>query len=102
MNDETLEVISLLTIMFGLVIAFFFVLDYEPVDAFYLNSDDSNAYFSGEIMRKSFNNESGYSHLEIKGCRTFDAFYEGVIETEGNISFSGELREGKFTIKTIN
>lgn len=101
MNDNSLEILALIAIIFGLIIAFFFVLDYEPTDGFFLNKDDSNIYFSGEVIKKSYNFESGYTFLELNACRTFNAFYEGEIGNGSKISFSGEYNEGVFSIKQI-
>ena len=80
MNDSTLEIISLGVVIVGLIIGFFIVFDYEPVDAFFAG-DDPNSFIKGNISKISYS-DSGWTYMEIYACKTFNAFYEGEIKKE--------------------
>jgi len=80
MNDEILERIALVTIILGLILGYILVLDFEPKDAHYLTTEDNNAYLEGTITKKRYNNESGWSMMEIKTCKSTKSFYKGEIK----------------------
>jgi len=80
MNDEILERIALITIILGLILGYILMLDFKPKDAHYLNKEDKNAYLEGTITKKRYNNESGWSMLEIKTCKNTTSFYKGTIQ----------------------
>jgi len=114
MKDSHLEILALIGIIAGLCILFFFVLDYEPKDAFYLTMDDENSFLDGELEKISYNEESDFSYLKIRSCRVFDAFYEGKISINNSnqelseiissaipIRIEGSFIDGKFNIENL-
>lgn len=86
MNDSLLEILSLVSIISGIIIGFFLVFDYAPVDAFFLEEEDDNSYIEGFVVKK--NARSNYTSLKIYGCRAFDAYYDGKIEKNINDSIT--------------
>ena len=74
---------------------------YEAVDAHYLTENDNNAFLEGTIKRKNYNEESGWSFLEIRTYKTTKSFYKGnVTKKEGDtIHIKGSYHEGTFSIK---
>ena len=102
MRDETLELLGLIGILIGMIVAYFLVLDYEPVDAFYFDEDD-NAFIEGTIKRKSYNPDSGWTYLEVYSCREFKAFYEGeILKGEGDeVMVKGRVEKGVLSAESI-
>lgn len=86
MKDSTIEIISLVSIIAGLLLGFFIVFDYTPADSFFLEEDDDNAYVEGIILKKSINNKENYSMLIVYGCKTFDVYSEVNISKKINES----------------
>jgi hypothetical protein len=102
MKDELLESLALVAIILGLGITFFFVLDYEPADVV-LVSEDDNAYVQGIITRKSYNEGSGWTYLEVHACRDVKVFYEGETGYGDGESMraTGAFKDGKMTAEKI-
>lgn len=99
-KDEELEQLALIAIIAGLLLLLIIMPKYEPVDAHYLFDDDNHAFLEGTIMKNSYG-ESGWTFLELRSCRTFDAFFEGEITHEvGNtIHVQGAYFNDAFSIK---
>ncbi|MGV8162495.1 MAG: hypothetical protein ACP5N2_04160 [Candidatus Nanoarchaeia archaeon] len=99
MKDSLLEMISLLSIVLGLVICFFFVFDYTPVDSFFLEKDDDNTFLDGFVLTKRITDN--YSLISVSACKKFDAYYEGNLETEVNesIHIQGSFTDNFFIIE---
>jgi len=100
MKDETLERIALLTIIAGLILGYILVLDFKPTNAHYLTTEDNNAYLEGIINKKRYNEESGWSMLEITTCKNTTSFYKGEINKneKDKIYIQGTFDGDKFSI----
>ena len=57
-------------------------------------------FFNAYVNKVYFNNNSGWSYLELNGCRTFDAFYNGDLSSFSfsNISVKGSFIDNVFSI----
>ncbi|MFP4567778.1 MAG: hypothetical protein ACLFN8_02440 [Candidatus Woesearchaeota archaeon] len=101
MDDIILERLALLAIIFGLLLVLFLMPKYDFVDAHFLFEDDNKAFLEGEILRLSYSESNGWSFVEIKSCRTFDAFFEGEVNKslEDTIFIKGSYYDDAFSIK---
>jgi hypothetical protein len=99
MNDSTIEIISLLSIILGIILGFFLIFDYTPADAFFLEKNDNNAYIDGFIIQK--NERENFTTLKIYGCRSFDAYFETGIDKGVNDSIivTGSFVDNFFVIE---
>jgi len=101
MNDSTLEIISIVSIIAGLILGFILIFDYTPADSFFLEEDDDNAFVEGIILKKSFNYKKNYSSLKIYGCKSFDAYSEKNISKKINesIKIYGSFSDKLFIVE---
>ncbi len=76
MNDVFMEILAICTIILGLVIGYFFVLDFSEKDAYFIISDN-NAFIDGSIMTYSYDSEKNWSYMEIYSCKIFSAGMRG-------------------------
>jgi hypothetical protein len=99
MEDSTLELISLIAIIAGIILGFVLVFDYEPVDAFFLSKDDNIAVINGFIIQK--NEKANFTTAKIYGCRSFDAYSENIIDKNINdsITVTGSFVDNFFIIE---
>jgi hypothetical protein len=98
MNDSWIETAALLAIIFGLLLGYFFVFDYTPADAFFLDESDTNAYLTGKVLNIT-ETSSGMTKLDIMSCRVFNAYYSGQIsggleELGDNLTIYGSFSDG--------
>ena len=101
MDDVLLERLALFASLAGLLLIFIIMPKYEPVDAHFLFSDDSNSFLKGNISRISYNNDSGWSFIEIYSCRTFNSFYKGSLDkVRGDVIFvQGSFYNDVFSVE---
>ena len=101
MEDEKLERIALLATITGLILIIILMPKYEAVDAHHLTENDNKAYLEGTITRKSYNEETGWSYLEINTCKNTKSFHKGEIpREEGEIIYiQGTYQDNVFSIK---
>ncbi|MGV8169177.1 MAG: hypothetical protein ACP5N3_03925 [Candidatus Nanoarchaeia archaeon] len=99
MKDSLLELIAISAIMLGILLCFFLIFDYTPVDSFFLEKDDDNAFLQGTVM--SIRNTENYTLLEIYACKTFDAYIEGNLSKKVNesIHIQGSLSDDLFIVE---
>jgi len=100
-KDNELERIALIATIIGLILILIMMPKYEPVDAHYLTNDDNNAYLEGTIVKKSYNDETGWSYLEINTCKNTKSFYNGEIplQEKEKIHIQGTYQNNVFNIK---
>lgn len=100
MDDFTLELIALISIIAGLIIGFFLVFNYTPMNAFFLEEDDDNSYIEGYVLQK--NVKTNYTLLKIYGCRSFDAYSEIKIDKKVNDSLiiMGSFSDNLFIVES--
>jgi hypothetical protein len=98
MKDSLLEIISLGSIILGLLLCFFLIFDYEPVDGFF-TEEDSNAFLQGTILEKNVN--ENFTLLKINACKTFTAYSEKEINKSVNEStyIRGSIEDDFFIIE---
>jgi hypothetical protein len=101
-KDETIERLGLISIIIGLATLFYLVLDYEYVDAFYVEEDE-RAYYEGFIVEKRFNEDTGWLYLEVEACKSIKAFKEGDIPKDvgDNALIRGSFKNGFFSVEDI-
>ncbi|MFA6072573.1 MAG: hypothetical protein WC758_00470 [Candidatus Woesearchaeota archaeon] len=99
MNDSTIEIVALLSIILGLLIGFLFIFDFEPIDVTTLQEDDNNVFLSGIIIQK--NQKENYTLIKIQGCRDFDTYFEGRINKNigDKITIQGSFTDNFFIIE---
>jgi hypothetical protein len=99
MNDSAVEIISLILIIAGIILGYFLIFDYTPVDAFFLEKNDNNAYIDGVVMQKR--ESSNFTMLKVYGCRSFDAYSEKIVEKNVNdtITLKGAFTDNLFIVE---
>lgn len=66
-NDRQIELIALGSILAGIILAYIFVFDNEPIDAFFLAADDNNVFLDAVVLETSEDKGSAF----VYGCREF-------------------------------
>ena len=102
MNTKTLENFALISIIAGMVIAYFFIFDYEPVDAFF-DLTDNNAYLNANVLSVKYIESSEYYQYKVRACRDFfvyskDDYLLNNLSQE-NRTFYGSVSENSFFTK---
>jgi len=67
MEDSTIEILGLITIIVGLIIAQIYVLDNKQKDVFFQQSNDNNVIITGNIL--SIRSSLKGSYLSVTACR---------------------------------
>jgi hypothetical protein len=95
-KDSSIELFAILSIIFGLLLGYFFIFDYAPKDAFFLEAPDNNAYLTGKVLNLS-ETASGQTRIQIESCRIFNAYYSGQIPDQTSMSSSNLTIYGSFS-----
>ncbi len=115
MKDIWIEITALFAIILGLLLGYFFIFDYAPKDAFFLDQPDNNAYLTGKVLNISAT-LNGETRVQIESCRIFNAYYAGQISNKissiyldqinGSLSkineSSSEINESSIQINELN
>lgn len=72
MEDSTIEILGLITIIIGLLVAQIYVLDNKPRDAFFQQSNDNNVIITGNIA--SIKSSPKGNYFEITACRNIHLY----------------------------
>ena len=103
MDDKTLELISLGVIIAGLAVAYFFVLDNDAKDAFFVQEEDSGIYFDSKIKKIDYDADSDTTILTLEATRTIRAYHQGMLERQvgDRIFVEGSMYNGYINVNSV-
>ncbi|MCF7866960.1 hypothetical protein K9L67_05795 [Candidatus Woesearchaeota archaeon] len=108
MNENTLEILSLITIIISLIMLYFFILDYNPEEFTNPNQNYDKTTIKGIITQNNYDINKNQTKFKIKTEITINGIISGQIKqniTNQNeiIKIIGSYQNGYFFAeKTIN
>lgn len=102
MKESFIETIALISIILGLILLFFLILDYTPIDA-HITNEDSNSYLNGVIVKKVYSENKSILYLEVESTKIISAYYDENINYSigDTIKLKGEMYNGIFSVKSV-
>lgn len=102
MEDAFIYYISLILVLLALYHGWFALLEYDPTN-YFIAKDNDETSIEGVIMNTHYNNETGFSYLQVYACDYVDVFYNNQIQHEvgDHVKIEGNVFENKITAQTI-